>query len=90
MHISQIIFIFPTVSMIFIGFKSESGSLSFLHLTQKSFIHHRPAHLAQPLSPTFYPEVALGLKVSWMRMFYIKRRLDIAAYFQQNFKFIFF
>lgn len=36
MRISQIIFIFPTVTMIFPDFKSQGNSVGRLHLTQET------------------------------------------------------
>ena len=43
MCISQIIFIFPAMNMIFTAFKSRGDSLGFLQLTQNTFIHLKPS-----------------------------------------------
>lgn len=82
MHISQIIFIFPTMTLIFTAFKSWDGSLDFWCLIQKTAIPLKPVYLAQALTSVFYPEVALGLEVPWVKMFCIKRTIDVATYFK--------
>lgn len=60
MRISQIIFIFPTVTMIFPDFKSQGNSVGCLHLTQETL-----TLIQLPFSTScsiFYSEVAWDLK----------------------------